>query len=122
MLYAQSAKAVAGFFGQHGRAVVGQKGPWQSAFHEGLGQAMDQALGRFGQVKLQMAAQPAVVVADGKGHGPMPFTRGIQDADFGLVKVQMPQAMDMGHFKAAHLPALEPVGGPLLSAAGLCRL
>ena len=51
----QPAKAVARFFGQHGRAVVGQKGPWHSAFHKGLAQTMNQTLGRFGQIKLKMA-------------------------------------------------------------------
>lgn len=69
-----------------------------------------------------MAAQPAGVIAEGKGHGAMPFSRGVQDADFGLMEVQMPQAMNMGHFKTAHLPALKALGGPLVTAGRLCRL
>lgn len=104
MLDTQPAKAISGFFGRYGLAVVAQKGLRQSAFHKGLGQPVDQTLGRFGQVELQVAAQPAVVITDGKSHGAMPLSRIIDDADPGLVKIQMPQAVDMGHLKAAHLP------------------
>jgi len=51
----------------------------------------------------------------------MPGSGRIQDADFGLVKVQMPEPVDMADFKAAHLPVLEPLRGPLLTIGGLCR-
>ena len=51
----------------------------------------------------------------------MPGSGRIQDADFGLVKVQMPEPVDMANFKAAHLPAFEALGGELLTMGGLCR-
>ena len=96
----------AGFFGEHGRAVVGHQCPGQPAFHEGLREPVHEAFGRLGQIKLQMAAQPGAVVADGQRHGPMPAAGGVHDGDFGLVKVQMPEPVDMGHFLAAHFALL----------------
>jgi 2-C-methyl-D-erythritol 4-phosphate cytidylyltransferase len=42
----------------------------------------------------------------------MPSARGLQKADFGLMKVQVPQAMNMRDLKSAHLTALESLNGP----------
>ena len=49
----------------------------------------------------------------------MPFSFGIQYADFSLVEIQVPQTMNMGDFIAAHFPSLEPFSRLLLSRAGL---
>ena len=114
---AKRCKTPAGFFGQHGRTVVGHQCPRQTAFHKGLSQAVHQAFGGFRQIKLQMTAQPRVIVEDGKGHRTMPLARWVQDADFRLVKVQMPQTMNMADFITSHFPALETFGG--LSCPGL---
>ncbi len=62
-----------------------------------------------------------MIIEDSQGHGAMPFSRSIQNADFSLVEVQVPQTMDMRDFKAAHFAVLEPVSRLLLAWAGLCR-
>jgi hypothetical protein len=78
---------------------------------------MDQALCRFGQICLQMAAKPGVVIEDGQGHGTMPFAFGVEDADFCLVKIQVPEAVDMGYFKP-RISRFGAVGGFLCPSVG----
>ena len=56
-----------------------------------------------------------MVVEDGQDNRPVPLTGWIQNTDFGMVKVQMPQSMDMGDFKAAHFTLFKSPGGALLS-------
>ena len=51
---------------------------------------MDQALGRFSQIHLQVTAQPRVVIDDGKDHGTVPYAFFVENADFRLVEIQMP--------------------------------
>ena len=72
---------------------------------------MDQTFRRFGQIQLQMATQPTVIIEYSQYHGALPLTQCIEDADFCLVKVQVPEAMDMGYFETAYLTVLAPKGG-----------
>ena len=76
---------------------------------------MDQALCRFVQIHLQMAAKTGVVVEYGQHNGAVPFAVGIDDTDFGLMKVQVPQAMDIRHFEPSDFAVLASKNGPVLS-------
>jgi hypothetical protein len=67
---------------------------------------MDQALCRFGQIQLQMTTQAGVVIEYGQYHGTVPLTQCIENANFCLVKVQVPEAMDMEYFETAYLTVL----------------
>ena len=60
---------------------------------------MDQALCRFGQIQLQMTAKPRVIVDDGQCHGTVPCSLFVENADFGQVKIKVPEAMDMGKLR-----------------------
>jgi len=82
---------------------------------------MDQAFGRFGQIQLQMATQPTVIIEYGQYRGAVPLTQCIENADFSLVKIQVPEAMDMGYFETAYLTVLTPEGGLPLPIGGLRR-
>ena len=52
---------------------------------------MDQTFRRFGQIQLQMAAQPTVIIEYGKYHGAVPLAQCVENADFYLVKVYSPE-------------------------------
>lgn len=52
----------------------------------------------------------------------MPLAGGIHDADLGLVKVQMPEPVDVGDFVGPHLTAFQALCAPLLPCTGPGRL
>jgi hypothetical protein len=95
--------------GEHGRAVVGHQRARQPALHEGLGEAMDQALRGLVQVPLQVADQARAIVQDAQQEGLLPGARAGEHAARAVVEVQVPQRRDMIELEAAHLAVLEPV-------------
>jgi hypothetical protein len=83
---------------------------------------MHQAFSGLGQVELQVAAKPRVIIQDGECERVDPATGFIQQPDFGQVKVQVPEGMDMGGFEASHLALFAAASGDLLADAGLSGL
>ena len=61
------------FLRHHGRAVVGHQGAGQSAFLNGLRETMHEIFGGLGQIPLQVAAEPRVIVQDAQGQRPLPL-------------------------------------------------
>lgn len=82
---------------------------------------MDQALCRFGQIQLQMTAKPRVIIDDGQCHGTVPCALFVENADLGLVKIKVPEAMHMRCFEIAYFTMLTSFFGSPLSIGRLGR-
>ncbi len=106
------------FLGLHRRAVIAHQGARQPALVQRLPQAMDQGLGGLIEVPLQMADQAGVIVDDRQQQGLDPDATPGQHLARAMMKVQMPQGMDILGFIAAHLAGLQALGG-LLSVNSL---
>ena len=107
--HAQSGQAGSGFLGQHGGAVVGHQGARQAALHEGLAQAVDQTLGRFIEIPLQMADQARAVVDHAHQHRRHPDTLTREHLARAMMEIEMPQRAHMVDFEAAHFKPLQPI-------------
>ena len=90
---AESLEAFDGFGGEHGGAVVGQKGARQATLLKGLRQAVDEGLGGLVEVPLQVAAESRAVVENAEELRLLPLPIGGQDRARALVKVQVPEAV-----------------------------
>jgi hypothetical protein len=106
---AQSFQSLSGFKGDHGRAVVAHQGPGQSALLKRLTEAVAQLLGPLGEVPLGMAGQPRMIVEHPQEQRIRPAPSGEQDAHRTVVKVQMPEGIDILALVTAHLAGLVPV-------------
>ena len=62
-----------------------------------------------------------MVIEYGQHHGAMPFAFCVENTDSCLVKIQVPEAVNMGYFEGAYLPALAPKGGLPLPLSRLGR-
>jgi len=121
VLNGQSGQTLAGLLGEHSGPIVGQQSPGQTPLEEGLGQAVDQGLCRFCQIKLQMATQSGTVIKNGQGNRLLPASGRIEYFNSGLMIIEMPQGMDMGRFKTAYLTLFKPIGSATLSGGWSCR-
>ena len=114
---AQALQALLGFGGNHGRAVVLEQGARQAALFKGLAQPVAEFLGAFAQIPLSMAAKPGVVVQHAQQQRISPLAALQEDAQRPVMEVQVPEAVDIGVFVAAHLAALEAMLGGLGAGA-----
>ena len=74
---------------------------------------MAELFGAFAQIPLGMATEPGVVIQDAQQQRIGPLTVLQEHAQRPMMKVQVPQAVDIGVFVAAHFPSLEVVFGGL---------
>ena len=77
------------FAGGHRGAVVGHQGPGQAALHERLAQSVDEDLGGLGQIPLQVAAEPGVVVEEAEQDGRLPLPGRRQHPALRMMEVPM---------------------------------
>ena len=117
----QSGQAGDGLVGQHGSTVVGHQGARQSALHERLRQAMNQALGGFVEIPLQVADQTRAVIDDAEQQGFDPVACAPQHLARGMMEIQMPQRTDVIDLEAADLQSFEPVAGQERPCGGAFR-
>ena len=110
---AQTHQALLGFAGQHGRAVVTHERARQAALLKGLAGTVAEFLGALGQIPLGMASQAAMIIEDAQQDRIGPATVVQQDRQRAVMKVQVPEAVDIFVFVTAHLAALEAVLGRL---------
>lgn len=114
---AQALEPAARLPGHHGRAVVGHERAGQLAFLKGLAQPVTEFLGAFGPVPLGMATEPGTVVQLGEQQGIRPGAVGEQHAQGAVMKVQMPEGIDVFAFITADLALLKPDLGLLRARA-----
>jgi len=107
LVHAEAQEARARFGREHGRAVVHQRGARQTALLEGLPEAVDEGVRRLGEVPLGVAAQARAVVEHAEQDRRHPCAVGEEHRARAMVKVQVPEAVDVRGLVAAHLPALE---------------
>ena len=117
----QPQQALAHFLGDHGRAVIAQQRPGQTAFLDRLGEPMHQILGRLREVPLQMAAQPRVIVEDPQRQRPLPLATRQEHRKRALMEVQMPQGADILGLVAADLSTLASLRRTFLAGTALGR-
>ena len=87
--------------GHHGTAEVGHQGARQAAFLKGLGEAVNQALGGFVQIPLQVAAKARAVIEHPEEQRRDPGARGAEHRARTMMKIKMPQTVDVVGFEAA---------------------
>ena len=76
---------------------------------------MTQFTSAFGQIPLQVAAKPGVVVEDAEQNGIGPLAVGPQHAQGAVMKIQMPESVDVFALETADLPGLVATLGCLRS-------
>ena len=85
----------------------------QSALLKRLAQAVTEFLGAFGQIPLGMAAQARMIIEDAQQERVSPLAVGQEHPQRAVVKVQMPEPVDILALVAANLAGLEAVPRPL---------
>ena len=108
---AQAGQAGDRFIGQHGGAVIGHHRPWQTTLHEGLAEAMNEALCGFLQIPLQVADQARAIVDDAEQERFGPGAGGSDDAARAVMEIQMPERADVIDLEAADFELFEAVAG-----------
>lgn len=110
---AQTRQPFLGLGGEHGRTVVGHEGARQSPLLEALAQPVAEFFGAFAQIPLGMAAEPAVIVQAAKEQRVGPLAVVQEDPQRAVMKIQVPQGVDILALVAADLAALEARFGNL---------
>ena len=110
---AQGVQSGGELLGLHRRAVVAHQRPRQPALLQRLPEAMHQGLGGLVQIPLQMADQAGVIVDDRQQQRRGPDAGAGEHLARAVMKVQMPQGMDILGLVAAHLAGLQAPGGLL---------
>ena len=87
------------------------------SFGKGLAQPVAEFFGPFGQIPLEMTAEPGVVIQDGEQDRINPAAVGQEHAQGAVMEIQMPEAVDIFALIAADFPGLIAVLGRLSSWA-----
>src|SRR5208283_2656446 len=111
--HAQPGESLFGFGRNHGRAVIVEQRAGQIALLKSLAQAVAQLASPFGQIPLQMATEPRVVIEDAQQDRIGPLAVGPQHAQGAVMKVQMPESVDVFAFVTADLAGFIAVLGGL---------
>ena len=111
MNYAQAQQALLGLRREHRRAVVGHEGARQGALLEGLAQAVGEHLGGLRQIPLCVATQPAAIIQDPEQERHGPPAIGKEHTPRGVMKIQMPERVDIVALIAANLPGFKALLG-----------
>ena len=75
--HTQPGEARFGFGGDHGRTIIEEQAAGQIALLKRLAQAVAQLASAFGQIPLQMATEPGVVIEDAEQHRIDPLAVGL---------------------------------------------
>ena len=118
---AESLEAFDGLGGEHGGAVVGEQRARQSAFLEGLGQAVHERLGGFVEIPLQVAAEAGAVVENAEQLRGLPLSRGGEHGTRALVEVQVPETVHVRHLVRTRLTRDEGLAARWLAMATFAR-
>ena len=113
----QTEEALGDFLGHHRRAVSGQEGTGQTALLDRLGEPVHEILGGLGEVPLDVAAEPRVVIEDAQGDRAQPLSAGGEHLERTVVEIEVPETSDVGGFVAADLARLAPDLGTFFSGA-----
>lgn len=104
---AEPLEALGGLGGEHGGAVVGEQCARQAALLERLAETVNQCLGGFLEVPLQVTAEPRAVIEDAEELRLLPDAAGGEDGARALVEVEMPEAVDVADLEGAGLAQRE---------------
>ena len=115
----QSLEPFGEFLGDHRSPAVGHEPSGKTAFLDPLGEPVDEVLGGLGEVPLQMAAQPRMVVEDAQGDGRLPAAAGREDLQPAVVEIAVPQRADVLGFVAADLALFAALGRQDFAGAAL---
>src|ERR1700686_1834078 len=109
----QSSQALRCLGGEHGRAVVAHQSPRQGSLLQGLRQTVTELFGSLGQIPLSMTAQAGMIIDDPQHQWVNPMAFLGQDAQRTVMKIQMPQSIDILTLVTADLPSLNAMLGGL---------
>ena len=101
---AQTSEPLLGFSGDHGRTVVKKKGSGQIPLLKRLAATVAEFPGSFGQIPLEMAAEPGMVVEYPQQNGIHPLAVDSGHTQGAVMEIQMPEPVDIFVFIAADLP------------------
>ena len=104
---AESLEPLGGLGGKHRSSVVGEQGAGQAALVECLRQCVDERLCGFLGVPLQVTAESGAVIEDAQQMGLCPLPVPTEDGARALVKVEVPETVDVGDLERAPLAYLE---------------
>ncbi len=116
---AEALEPLDGLGSEHGRAVVGQERSRKTTFLERLRQCVNEGLGGLVEVPLQVATEAGAVVEDAEELRLLPLPRGSEDGARALVKVQVPEAVDVRDLVRACLSRREGLAIRRLAMASL---
>ena len=106
---AQARQTLLGFGREHRRAVIAHEGARQGPFLKALTQPVAKFFGPFAQIPLGVAAQTRVVVQATQQEWIGPLAVFQEDPQRAVMKVQVPESVDIFTLVAADLATLESV-------------
>ena len=106
---AQASQTGDRLIGQHGSTVISHQRAWQTALHEGLAQAMNQALRGFLRIPLQMTDQARAIVEHAQQERLDPGPGWGDDPARAVMEIQMPERADVINLEAAHFALFEAI-------------
>ena len=86
----QAQEALGDFFGNHGRAVIGQEGSWQTALLDCLGEPVHEVFSGLREVPLDVAAKPRVVIENAQRDRAHPLAVRSEHLERCMVEIEVP--------------------------------